>query len=324
MPAAPPLSNDRLTGFDAEFRDLDHYIRVITDRIWEQRRLEDILRYYSDPCQVETPSSVSTRIEEVIEGTRATLTMFPDRRLLAEDIIWSGDAAGGYLSSHRIVSPMTHLGAGVFGPPTGRKLQVRTIADCVCRDNRIIHEWLVRDVGAIAVQTGTTPEVLARRWLAERGGWNKPVAGAPPPGYVPEISGEPVAQRYAQALRTFSAGRFDAAGLYDEAVHHIGPCATTRFGHVEVGQYWTALWAAFKAEDFCIEHLASMPADGRPARAAVRWRAHARHAGDGAYGPATGKRIEILGINHVEFVNGLVLREWVLVDDVALWMQVLA
>ena len=28
-------------GFDAEFRDLDHYIRVITDRIWEGRRPGD-------------------------------------------------------------------------------------------------------------------------------------------------------------------------------------------------------------------------------------------------------------------------------------------
>ena len=31
-----------MKGFDAEFHDLDHYIRVITDRIWEGRRLEDI------------------------------------------------------------------------------------------------------------------------------------------------------------------------------------------------------------------------------------------------------------------------------------------
>ena len=30
-----------------------------------------------------------------------------------------------------------------------------------------------------------------------------------------------------------------------------------------------------------------------------------------------------MGINHAEFFNGRVLREWVLVDDIALWMQVL-
>jgi predicted ester cyclase len=31
-----------------------------------------------------------------------------------------------------------------------------------------------------------------------------------------------------------------------------------------------------------------------------------------------------MGINHVEFVNGKVVREWVLIDDVAVWMQVLS
>ena len=128
--------NAKMAGFDPEFRDLDHYIRTITERIWEGRRIDDIYRYYSDPCVVETPSSVSTSIEDVIAGTKATLAAFPDRRLLAEDIIQSGDSQGGYLSSHRIISTMTHLGEGAFGKPTGNKIHVRTIADCVCKIGR--------------------------------------------------------------------------------------------------------------------------------------------------------------------------------------------
>ena len=118
-----------MKGFDAEFKDLDQYIRVITDRIWEGRRLGDIRTYYSDPCVVETAMSVSTSVEDVVKGTEATLAMFPDRRLLAEDVIVSGDTAGGYLSSHRIISPMTHAGDGSFGPATGRTIHARTIAD---------------------------------------------------------------------------------------------------------------------------------------------------------------------------------------------------
>jgi hypothetical protein len=34
--------------------------------------------------------------------------------------------------------------------------------------------------------------------------------------------------------------------------------------------------------------------------------------------------VEIMGISHAEFANGRVLREWLLVDEVAIWMQVLA
>ena len=120
-PVPAMVQTASMKGFAAEFTNLDHYIRVITERIWEGRCIDDIRLYYSDPCVVETAMSVSTSIEDVIAGTRATLAMFPDRRLLAEDVIQSGDAEGGFLSSHRIISPMTHRGDGNFGPATGKK-----------------------------------------------------------------------------------------------------------------------------------------------------------------------------------------------------------
>ena len=319
------LSPDvNMAGFDSEFRDLDHYIRVITRRIWEDRRIDDIHRYYADPCVVETPSSVTTSIEDVIAGTKATLASFPDRRLLAEDVIQSGDATSGYLSSHRIISTMTHRGGGAFGPATGRAVHVRTIADCVCKDNRIIHEWLVRDQAAIARHIGIEPRDLAQRWLDERGGWNKPRAAAPPAGYVAHVGDEPLAQGYAQALQDF-AGRCGRVALaYDDAVHHIGPGGRTLFGHDEVDSFWQRLFAALQVQSFAVEHLAFQQGNGRADRVAFRWRAHALHHGAGPYGVPTGKAVEVMGINHAEFFDGRVLREWVLLDDVALWMQVLA
>ena len=313
-----------MRGFDAQFSDLDQYIRVITYRIWEGGRIGDIARYYTDPCTVETPAAVTTALASVIEGTRATLTQFPDRRLLAEDIIVSGDDEGGFLSSHRIISTMTHAGDGIFGPPTGRAIHVRTIADCVCKDNRIIHEWLVRDQGAIARQIGISPRELAQRWLDKAGAWTKPVAGPAPEGYVSHLSTDELAQQYAAALGAFATGNGDAASTYDDAVHHQGPGGQTRYGQQEVGAFWRELFAALQVETFVVEHLALQRGDGRADRVALRWRASARHARRGTFGQATGKPVEILGITHAEFYRGRVLREWVLLDEVALWMQVLA
>jgi predicted ester cyclase len=294
--------NPNLPGFDAEFHNLDQYIRVITDRIWEGGRIDDIYKYYSDPCIVETPSSVSTALEDVVRGTRATLAAFPDRRLLAEDIIQSGDAVGGFLSSHRIISTMTHLGDGAFGQPTGKKIHVRTIADCVCRDNRIIHEWLVRDQAAIALQIGVSPRDIAARWLAD----SQPIEMKA----LSDIAHHP--------------DKNSGALTYDDAVHHLGPAGTTRYGQAEVTQYWQQLFTMFNVKKLTIEHLAMQQGNGRADRAALRWRAETEHAGAGAFGVPTHKPVEIMGINHVEFFNGRVLREWVLVDEIALWMQVLA
>lgn len=322
-------TNTTMAGFDTEFRDLDQYIRVITERIWEGRRINDIRTYYSDPCAVEMPSSVSSSVEDVVKGTEATLRQFPDRRLLAEDIIQSGDAAGGFLSSHRIISTMTHQGDGNFGQATGKQIQVRTIADCVCRDNRIIHEWLVRDQAAIALQVGVAPQALARMWLEERGGWSKSAAPDAPKGYVSHLSSDPVAVAYAQILQAFASRSADAdlvEKTYDDAVHHLGPAQATRYGHAEVGQYWQTLFDVFRPHDFKIEHLAMQRGGGRADRLAVRWRAHTKHTGTKhaeRFGPATGNAVEIMGINHAEFWQGRVLREWVLIDEVALWMQIL-
>ena len=151
-----------MKGFDTEFLDLEHYIQVITQRIWEGRRIDDIHRYYSADCAVETPGGVSLGAGPVVDSTRATLAMFPDRELLAEDVLWSGDDEHGFLSSHRILSPMTHLGDGAFGPASARRIHARTIADCVCLDNRVIHEWLVRDQAAIARQIGLHERDLAQ------------------------------------------------------------------------------------------------------------------------------------------------------------------
>ena len=41
------------------------------------------------------------------------------------------------------------------------------------------------------------------------------------------------------------------------------------------------------------------------------------------YGKASNKKIFIMGINHAEFNNKSIVREWVLFDEVAIWKQIL-
>lgn len=319
-----------MKGFDAEFSNLDHYIRVITARIWEGRRIDDIHKYYSDPCVVETPMSVSTAIEDVITSTRATLVMFPDRRLLAEDVIQSGQEEGGFLSSHRIISTMTHAGDGSFGPATGARIHVRTVADCVCKDNRVIHEWLVRDQAAIALQIGSMPQVLAQAWLNQRGGWHKPVAPTAPAGYVSHISQHPQAQAYVEAIKALAQGDGDVSAIYDEAAQQISPGEHTSYGHDEIDGFWRSVFGALRVQQFTVEHLAwqqDHANSDRNDRLSLRFRAKTVHRPRDSsllrYGRESGREVEVMGIVHAEFVHGRVLREWVLIDDVALWMQVL-
>ena len=319
-----------MKGFDAEFHDLNHYIRVITDGIWEGRRIDDIHRYYSSDCAVETPSSVSIGTGAVIDGTRATLLAFPDRRLLAEDIIISGDEDSGFLSSHRILSPMTHAGPGAFGPPSGKGVLARTIADCVCINNRIVQEWLVRDQAAMARQIGLHERDLAQRWLNERRGcedgvFTKPAMPAAPAPYVSFIDEDALAQNYAALYRGLWM-RGDMAQLTvncHENVIAATPGGQTQVGIKAVSQFWAALVSSFSDVRFEIEHLVANERLGRATSIAMRWRVHAVHTGDSRYGVPSGRPVEVMGISHADVEQGRIVREWVLMDDVAIWMQVL-
>lgn len=314
-----------MNGFDAEFRDLDHYIRVITDRIWEGRRIDDIHRYYGAGCAVETPASVSIGIKPVIDGTRATLMAFPDRRLLAEDVIVSGDAERGFLSSHRILSPMTHAGPGVFGPPTGRAVYARTVADCVCVNNRIVHEWLVRDQAAIARQIGRHEREVAQDWLDQRGRVHKPTMPPAPGGYASFVDTHELAAAYAEVLRRLwtAADTQALTRTHDTGAIAALPGGLAAAGLPAIKDFWRGMTDALTDAHFDIEHLVANPRPGRATAVAARWRVQARHAGAGRYGPATGRPVEVMGISHAEIDGGRVVREWHLIDDVAVWMQLL-
>ncbi len=320
-----------MQGFHAEFKTLDQYIRVITDRIWEGRQIEAIRDYYSDCCAVVTPSGATTDVQSVIEGTKATLAQFPDRRLLAEDVIEAGDAQAGFLSSHRIISTMTHLGDGNFGKATGQRIHVRTVADCVCKDNRIVHEWLVRDQAAIAVAVGSTAQRVAAQWLAVRSAPMLPLARpAAPTWWRNPSSNEPLAQRYANAIGLMLTGQGVDETLYDEAACSLGPANSTHYGRLEIQAFYADISRSICAASYQIESVTFMPASsaaGRPPRVALRWRLKGQHSGEGRYSAAARNSLDILGIQHAEFVKinnaWQVHREWVLIDDVAVWMQVL-
>ena len=315
------------TGFDAEFTSLDDYIRVITARIWEGRRIDAIHRYYSADCAVITPGGTSQGVDAVVRGTLETLHQFPDRRLLCEDIVGAGDAEHGWLSSHRIASTMTHHGDGAFGSATGKPVLVRTVADCVCIGNRIVHEWLVRDQGAIALQLGSTARSLARTWLDSKGAPTLPLWQPPAPAHWHDpMHATAGAQLLAETYRALWMGNLAVLGhSADEAIALQLPNGQAAVGVAAAEAFWFGYTAAFHGATLHIDSLAERIEPGRTPRVAMRWRVVGRHSGGGRFGAATGQPVEILGITHaeVDHARRRILREWVLVDEVALWMQLL-
>ena len=108
-----------MKGFDPRFTDLPDYILKCTAQIWEGRDIAALDWHYSEDLVVRTPAGISQGNAAGKANTMATLSEFPDRQLLGEDVIWCGDDQSGFLSSHRIVSTATHRGGALARRPDG-------------------------------------------------------------------------------------------------------------------------------------------------------------------------------------------------------------
>lgn len=318
-----------MKGFDKKFKDFPDYIIGITKEIWEDRGIATLHQYYSDDIVVRSPASVVIGNQNVIGATMATLAEFPDRTLLGEDVIWSGTAEEGMLSSHRLLSTATHLHDGVYGKATGKKLTYRILADCHAINNQINDEWLIRDQGAIVRQLGWDPKDYAAELIAKEGG---PDACVPPlspatdqPGpYQGRGNDNDWGAKYADIVTRIMGADMAAIPLeYDRAVQVEYPGGVTGHSHGAVDQFWMGLRASFPDAVFQIDHQIGRDDPLMPPRAALRWSLTGKHSGWGTFGAPTGADIYLLGICHAEFGPWGLRREYVIYDETTIWKQIL-
>ena len=162
-----------MRGFSDKWTDLPDYILGITKEIWEGRGIDTLNHYYAENIPMRFPEGISIGNHKTINGTLATLAEFPDRQLMGEDVIWSGNDEDGFLSSHRLLTTGSHTGGGYFGPPTGKKFVIRAIADCAAINNQINDEWLIRDTAGLIKQLGLEPMQFAKDLIEREGGPEK-------------------------------------------------------------------------------------------------------------------------------------------------------
>ena len=317
-----------MEGFAREFVDPEHYIIDITWRIWEGRGIELIRQWYSPDCIVRSPHRVTNTVEAVVEGTYATLSEFPDRQLLPEEII-IGLKNPGFYSSHRVRSTATYSGDGAFGPAIKREIGMLTIADCLCRDNRIVEEWLVRDQASMAIQLGLDPVALGLS-KGERSPGTYAIGTAAylerwsDPAGLTIVGDRTIANRAIDAMASVWSDRKTdrLAGYRDRSLRFEGPSGMLVYGHERFGRAVGGILDSLPDGLFAAHHVIVREDEDRPVRIAMRWSFTGTHTGRGAYGEAKGCPLSILAISHFELRHGMILNEWMLADDLAVWAQI--
>jgi predicted ester cyclase len=319
---------DLMKGFSDRFTDFPDYILGITQEIWEHRNLATLHHYYAPDIPVRSPGSIVFGNEGVIGATMATLAEFPDRRLLGEDVIWSGSPEEGMLSSHRILSTATHLGDGVYGKATGKKLRYRIIADCHAIDNQINDEWLIRDQGAVVRQLGWDPKEYAIDLIEREGGPENCVQPFHPSidqvgPYTGRGNDNAWGAKYADILnRIMGADLGVIPSEYDRAVTGFYPGGKELISTDGVDDFWIGLRAAFPSASFAIDHQIGREDPMMSPRAAIRWSLTGKHDGWGAFGKPSGADVHVMGISHVEFGPWGIRREYTLFDETSVWKQI--
>ena len=314
-------------------RGLVEFILGITFEIWECGRIERIDDYYDADVQVFALSGLIRGAEGMIAGTRRMLEAFPDRLLLADDVIWSGSPAEGFYSSHRVVSPMTNTGPSAYGPPTGKRVRTLTIADCIVEGDRITREYLLRDHYSLVQQLGVDPRWAAvqmanergaetQRWiegeiarLARGGGTANESALPSPHADTPEFA--------RRVIESHWAGKDDAvseAAYAGYAVMYRSP-AELYSGRDSIEAHYAQLRRAITGCNVSIDHVARQPVDRDGLRVAVRWCAAGAHTGDYLGIPATGRSVFVLGSTHWRIVGERIAMEWTVFDQLGVMAQ---
>ncbi len=324
--------HQELPGYDPVYRDFVDYIMRCTHRIWEEKNIGLCRTHYADDVVMHTLNGPAVGAETVVQGTIGALAMSSDRQVIGQDVVWSDDGDGILHSSHRINGQMTHMGDdAMLGTASFRSTGATTIADCACRENRIVEEWLVRDNWRAVAQVGGDPWHVAQSQAAadcegdqSRYQWRADAIAAVRNGDDAAIEvGHPAAIPAAMLTRAFRSDHFgEAAEALSAAAEIRWPSMRHGFGR----GYWigcaTQLRAVLHDVSFTLDHAAARPLPHGDVAVALRWSLAGRHGGGGVWGPATGRDILIMAISHYRLRGGMIVEDVTVFDELAVLRQV--
>jgi pimeloyl-ACP methyl ester carboxylesterase/predicted ester cyclase len=323
-----------MKGFDDCYTDIVDYIIRCTHKIWDERDVGLIYTHYTHNCVAYTTLGTMYDRETHIRDTIQRLVEFPDRRGMAQQVIWRGNDVDGFYTSHMTHGLGRHTEFGAWGKPTGRTYCTRTVADCMILENRIYKEWIVRDNMGPLIQVGVDPHVFAEgiaRKKLETGeqvleiSENRRLLGQYPPEAEADVSiahsdGEAELLRWLHHIynkRMF--GKIHE--IYAPNCQWHGPLMRELYGVAAVLHQTMKLVALIPDCAFVPQHICSVESEEGGTKYALRWILDGHHMGYGALGAPTGHKLTVMGVTHFHVKDGKIVDEWVVYDELSMLVQ---
>lgn len=336
-PANRPRSQS-LDGFDDIYTDIVDYIVRCTHRIWDERDIGLIYTHYTHNCVLYGTLGTIYDREEIVRDTIQRLVAFPERRGMATQVIWRGDDKDGFYTSHLVTGSGRHTQFGPYGKPTGRSFVSRTIADCMVLRNKIYREWVVADTMAVVRQLGIDIPAYAEKlaaFMLDRNipvvdiGENRRLLGQTPPESEPDLAlAHTDLERH--TLRwlheVFNRRMFGTIKqVYAPTARYHGPLMREMTGAAAVLHQHLGLLGSIPDAAYMPQHICSVPCEEGGTKVAVRWAIEGHHLGYGLLErleAPTGTRLHVMGMTHYHYVDGRIVDEWNVYDELSLLVQI--
>jgi len=323
-----------MRGFDDCYTDIVDYIVRCTHRIWDERDVGLIYSHYTHNCVAYTTLATMYDRETHIRDTIQRLVEFPDRRGMAQQVIWNGDDVNGFYTSHMTHGSGRHTQIGAWGKPTGRTYCTRTVADCMILENKIYKEWIVRDNMGPLIQVGLDPHEFAQSLAQRKFDLGEPVMdtaenrrllGQYPPESEADLSianNEGEAQLLTWLHHIYNKRMFGKIQeIYAPNCQWHGPLMRELYGVAAVLQQTMRLVALMPDCSFVPQHICSVESEEGGTKYALRWVMDGHHLGYGSLGAPTGHPLFVMGVTHFHIKDGKIVDEWAVYDEFSMLVQ---
>ena len=324
-----------MRGFESTYQNIIDYIVRITYKIWEDRDVEYIRDTYSDASLVYDDYGLQLGCEKIISDTHHTTGAYSDIKLIADEIVWAGNDEIGYHTSHRTIIRGTNDNESNYGPATNKTIDVVVIANCVALENEIFLEHVLYNNSSMLLQLGHNLEdMVATLASSPPAGWPRDAAtwdglrSAANPGtpisVSSPISGFDVDRFVRDNLdQLWNRRNYDVLSTaYDANLAFQGPTNRAFSGVKPYREFLSSIVSAFPDLELQVDEVYWMGNDKDGYLTSERWSAVGTHSGAGIYGDPTDRSIEIWGITQHEIVDGRIVGEWMLFNELDLMMQI--
>jgi len=138
-PPQPISVTEPIDGFD-----VDKFARATIDSLWNRKDFETLSSAYASDFAFAGPTDRSFSGARPYRDFLGSLQLaFPDLEVRVDEVYWMGNEYDGYLTSERWSAEGTHTGAGIYGEPTGKRVQIWGITQHQITGGRIVAEWML-------------------------------------------------------------------------------------------------------------------------------------------------------------------------------------